>query len=106
MPHYRADAEALLAECARRDVGVMAIKAAARRPWGDEERFATTWYEPYDQVDAVERGVRFALSVDGVDAFCTLATCVLRLALDAAGGFTRWAPTSSKQRWWRRRLSR
>jgi aryl-alcohol dehydrogenase-like predicted oxidoreductase len=86
---YRADAEALLAECARRDVGVMAIKAAARRPWGDEERFATTWYEPYDQVDAVERGVRFALSVDGVDAFCTPGdVAVLRLALDAAGGFT------------------
>jgi aryl-alcohol dehydrogenase-like predicted oxidoreductase len=86
---YRADAEALLAVCARRDVGVMAIKAAARRPWGDEERFATTWYEPYDQVDAVERGVRFALSVDGVDAFCTPGdVAVLRLALDAAGGFT------------------
>ena len=67
----------------------MAIKAAARRPWGDEERFATTWYEPYDQVDAVERGVRFALSVDGVDAFCTPGdVAVLRLALDAAGGFT------------------
>jgi len=41
--------------------------------------------------------VRFALSVDGVDAFCTPGdVAVLRLALDAAGGFTRWAPTSSK----------
>ena len=34
-PDYRRDAEALLAECARRDLGVMAIKAAAARPWGD-----------------------------------------------------------------------
>jgi hypothetical protein len=33
--------------------------------------------------------VRFALSVDGVDAFCTPGdVAVLRLALDAAGGFT------------------
>ena len=31
---YRRDAEDLLEEAARRDVGVMAIKAAAARPWG------------------------------------------------------------------------
>lgn len=30
---YRDDADALLDECRRRDVGVQAIKAAARRPW-------------------------------------------------------------------------
>ena len=46
-PVYRADAEALLEECAARDVGVMAIKAVARRPWGDGEVTATTWYEPH-----------------------------------------------------------
>ncbi len=34
-PVYRADAEALLATCAQRDVGAMAIKAVARRPWGE-----------------------------------------------------------------------
>ncbi|HTZ09272.1 MAG TPA: aldo/keto reductase, partial [Acidimicrobiales bacterium] len=33
-PRYRADAEALLAEAEARDVGVMAIKAVAARPWG------------------------------------------------------------------------
>ena len=32
-PAYRHDAEALLALCDERDVGAMAIKAAARRPW-------------------------------------------------------------------------
>ena len=34
-PEYRVPAEELLALCAERDVGVMAIKAAARRPWAD-----------------------------------------------------------------------
>jgi aryl-alcohol dehydrogenase-like predicted oxidoreductase len=90
---YRADAERLLELCAERDVGVMAIKAAAKRPWGnsgdntgdDSRRFATTWYEPFDAGDEVRRGVSFTLSVPGVHAFCTPGDlAVLRLALDAA----------------------
>ena len=35
-PAYRHDAEALLAEAESRDVGVMAIKAVAARPWGND----------------------------------------------------------------------
>jgi aryl-alcohol dehydrogenase-like predicted oxidoreductase len=85
---YRRQAEALLEEAAARDVGVMAIKAAAARPWGDRPRSAGTWYEPYTKADEVERGVRFALSVEGVHAFCTPGdTGVLRTALQAAENF-------------------
>jgi aryl-alcohol dehydrogenase-like predicted oxidoreductase len=68
---YRRDAERLLEECASRDVGVMAIKALAARPWAGRERTAATWYEPYRDEGGVERGVRFTLSVPGVHAFCT-----------------------------------
>jgi len=86
---YRRDAEALLEEAAARDVGVMAIKAAAARPWGEGARTAGTWYEPYATAGEVGRGVRFALSVPGVHAFCTPGdTDVLALALDAAESFT------------------
>ncbi len=70
-PDYRRDLEALLAECAARDVGVMAIKAVARRPWGGGERHATTWYEPYVDDDDIAASVRFTLSVPGVHGFCT-----------------------------------
>jgi aryl-alcohol dehydrogenase-like predicted oxidoreductase len=88
-PGYRADAEALLEECAARDVGVMAIKAVARRPWSGERRFATTWYEPQADADGVARGVRFALSTPGVHAFCTPGDlAILRLALDAASSLS------------------
>jgi len=84
-PAYRRDAEALLELCAERDVGVMAIKAAARRPWGDGDRFATTWYEPFGDTEGVSRGVSFALSVPGVHAICTPGdVLLLDLALDAA----------------------
>jgi hypothetical protein len=87
-PVYRADAEALLEECAARDAGVMAIKAAARRPWGDHEPTATTWYEPYRDPEAIARGVSFALSTPGVHAFCTPGDLtLLPLALDAADAF-------------------
>jgi aryl-alcohol dehydrogenase-like predicted oxidoreductase len=85
-PDYRRDAEALLDLCADRDVGVMAIKAGAGRPWGDREKWATTWYEPRTDVEA---GVRFTLSVPGVCAFATPGdVAVLAQALDAAEGFT------------------
>lgn len=85
---YRDGAEALLDECARRDVGVHAIKAAARRPWAGDEHWATTWYEPHRDPTAVADGVRFALSTPGVDVICTPGdTSVLPAALDAAEAF-------------------
>jgi hypothetical protein len=82
---YRADAQALLELCAERDVGVMAIKAAAKRPWDDGDRFATTWYEPLTETPDISRGVAFTLSVPGVHGFCTPGDLnVLRASLAAA----------------------
>ena len=71
-PVYRADAEALLAECATRDVGVMVIKAGARRPWGDTQPTATSWYEPW--TDPAAAGPRHPVRPrprPGVHGFCT-----------------------------------
>jgi aryl-alcohol dehydrogenase-like predicted oxidoreductase len=84
-PEYREPAEELVALCAERDLGVMVIKAAARRPWADGRpladavassaatsgRWADSWYEPQDGDDALDRGIHFALSTPGVHAFCT-----------------------------------
>jgi aryl-alcohol dehydrogenase-like predicted oxidoreductase len=70
-PQYRDDAEALLEEARRRDVGVMAIKAGAARPWADRSRTSTTWYEPYTDLHGLRRGIEFALSTPGVAGFCT-----------------------------------
>ena len=87
-PVYRADAEALLAECAARDVGVMVIKAGARRPWGDKEPTATSWYEPWSDPAQLARGIGFALSTPGVHGFCTPGDLgLLPLVLDAAEAF-------------------
>ena len=70
-PVYRADTEKLFAECADRDVGVIAIKAVAWRPWGERQPDAMSWYEPQRTKSEIERGINFALSTPGVDCFCT-----------------------------------
>ncbi len=86
---YRHDAEALLEEAHRRDVGVMAIKAGAARPWGERERHSTTWYEPYTVQTELRRGIEFVLSTPGVHAFCTPGdVAVLTDALDIAGSLS------------------
>jgi aryl-alcohol dehydrogenase-like predicted oxidoreductase len=86
---YRRDAEALLEECQRRDLGVMAIKSVARRPWpAGVEHHATTWYEPYQDDDDLTTSVRFTLSVPGVHAICTAGdTKLLPRILAAADAF-------------------
>src|ERR1019366_1218562 len=87
-PAYRHDAEALVVEAEARDVGVMAIKAVAARPWGQRPHTATTWYDPYTSAQEIERGVRFVLSVPGVHARCPPSDPVLTLAaIEAAGRF-------------------
>jgi aryl-alcohol dehydrogenase-like predicted oxidoreductase len=87
-PAYRHDAEALLELAAERDVGVMAIKAVAARPWDGRPHTTTTWYEPYTDDDAIARGVRFALSVPGVHALCTPSDPALAArVVDAARRF-------------------
>jgi aryl-alcohol dehydrogenase-like predicted oxidoreductase len=84
-PEFREPAEELLALCAQRDLGVMVIKATARRPWADgrpmaeavqgsettADRWADSWYEPVHRDDDLHRGVDFALSTPGVHGFCT-----------------------------------
>ena len=107
---YRADAEELLALCAERDVGVLAIKAVARRPWADgrplsaalegdpatADRWALSWYEPVDTDDAIARGVSFALSTPGVAAFCTPGDLGLLPRVLAAA--QSWTPLSDAER--------
>jgi len=98
-PEYRDPAEELLALCGQRDIGVMAIKAVAHRPWADgrplaaavggPERWASAWYEPARTDDDLDRGVHFALSTTGVHGFCTPGDIgLLPAVLDAAERFT------------------
>ncbi len=93
---YADDLAELLAECARRDTGVMAIKAVARRPWGDTEPTSTTWYEPWNDQEHITTGVRFALDTSGIAAICTAGdVTILPKVLRAAAEY---APMSDAER--------
>src|SRR5512140_3581963 len=80
-PEYRKQAEALIAECHKKDVGTMIIKSVTLGPWGEKEHTATTWYEPFSTADKIQSAVDFALSY-AVTGLCTAGdTRVLPLML-------------------------
>jgi aryl-alcohol dehydrogenase-like predicted oxidoreductase len=88
-PEYRSYAEELVATCRAKDVGTMIIKSITKGPWGDRPHTATTWYEPFDKMDEIQKGVNFALSYD-VTGICTAGdTRVLPLVLEACKEFSR-----------------
>jgi aryl-alcohol dehydrogenase-like predicted oxidoreductase len=95
MPSYRSAAERLLEECSRRDVGVMAIKALARRHWPTEDHAYQTWYEPADVPEEAQRAVDFTLS-QPVTGFCT--PCEPKLLGVALAAAERFQPMATAQR--------
>lgn len=87
-PEYRGHAERLLARCQQRDVGVMAIKSIARRPWGERRQRRHTWYEPWETAERIQPAVDFALSQPGVTGIPLAGdTRLLPALLQAAENF-------------------
>jgi aryl-alcohol dehydrogenase-like predicted oxidoreductase len=89
IPAYRRYTEELVATCKAKDVGTMVIKAITKAPWGERHHTATTWYEPFDQMEEIQKGVNFALSYD-VTGLCTVGdTRILPMVLRACESFRR-----------------
>jgi aryl-alcohol dehydrogenase-like predicted oxidoreductase len=89
---YRRDATALLAECARRDVGVHVIKTVAKDSWGEREKTHATWYEPFTDQDLIDRAVAFVLSKPVTTLTSVGDVTVLPKVLDAAERFRALVP--------------
>jgi aryl-alcohol dehydrogenase-like predicted oxidoreductase len=88
-PEYRKHAEELVATCTAKDVGMMVIKSVTKGPWGEKQHTATTWYEPFDKSDEIQKGVNFVLSYE-VTGLCTAGDIrVLPLVLKACENFSR-----------------
>ena len=95
-PEYRKNTEALLDECAKKDVGTMVIKSITRGPWGDNEHTATTWYEPFSQASEIQTAINFALSYP-VTGICTAGdTRLLPLVLQACEHFQQLSETDKE----------
>jgi predicted aldo/keto reductase-like oxidoreductase len=87
-PQYRKDSEELIALCKEKDIGTMTIKTVTKGPWGEKEKTATTWYEPFDEQDEIQSAVNFALSYQ-VTGLCTAGdTRILPKVLKACENFT------------------
>ncbi|UCB46800.1 MAG: aldo/keto reductase [Spirochaetota bacterium] len=91
---YRKEYEKLMKLTAKKDIGVMVIKAIAKGNWkGIYEGLSmlecpyTTWYEPFDTKPEIERSIHFALS----QKICTVVSAsdvrLLPLIIDAADSF-------------------
>lgn len=96
-PEYRKNTEELIAECKAKDVGTMVIKTITKAPWGERPHTANTWYEPFDQMDEIQRAVNFALSYE-VTGLCTAGdTHILPMVLKACENFTQLNDAERKQ---------
>jgi aryl-alcohol dehydrogenase-like predicted oxidoreductase len=99
-PDYLADAEALLAVCAERNVAVQTIKSMARRRWEDtgssDPEPHRSWYEPIENGDPVGRAMRFVLSRDQLFLNTSSDTRLLRSTLAFADRSFGPAPSTAE----------
>jgi len=86
-PQYAADFEALAALCQERNVAIQTIKSITRRPWGDQQHTAATWYEPLAAQPDIDRAVHWVLGRPGVFLNTAGDIHVLPKVLDAADRF-------------------
>ena len=85
---YRRDSEALLAECAAKDVGIQTIKMIARGGWGTGPRDCHTWYDPHREQADIDRSLWWVLSQPMHTAPSSGEVSLLPKLLDAAERFT------------------
>jgi aryl-alcohol dehydrogenase-like predicted oxidoreductase len=84
---YRAAFEELLTICRERDVAVQVIKTIARGPWATAERTHTTWYQPLEAAEDIDRAVHWALDIPSVHLNTVGDLALLPKVLDAAARF-------------------
>ena len=56
------DYAVLLDQTEKNDVGTIAIKAVAKRPWQGPMHMHSTWYEPFSEQDEIDSSLWFTLS--------------------------------------------
>jgi aryl-alcohol dehydrogenase-like predicted oxidoreductase len=86
---YRRDFEAILAIARERNVAVQIIKSIARGPWAAADRTHSTWYQPLEAQEDVDRAVHWVLGLPGVFLNTVGDLALLPKVLDAAGRFQR-----------------
>lgn len=83
LPYYRADVQALIEECRRRNVAMQTIKSIARGRWPGSREGKHSWYEPVTDPGAVSRAVRYVLSDPRLFLDTTSDAALLPTVLDS-----------------------
>jgi aryl-alcohol dehydrogenase-like predicted oxidoreductase len=97
-PDYARDFEALASLCRERGVAMQTIKGITLGPWGEQERTASTWYEPLrDPVD-IDLAVHWVLGRPGVFLNTVGDVTILPKVLDAASRFQSRPADASMER--------
>ncbi|NIM95903.1 MAG: aldo/keto reductase [Anaerolineales bacterium] len=86
-PNTAAEFDSMMAMCKEREIAVQTIKSVTRRPWGDREKTHTTWYEPFEDQESIDKVVHWVLGNPDVFLVSTGDTHILPKVLDSAFRF-------------------
>ena len=92
---YREAFDEVVAICRERNVAVQTIKALARGPWATADRTHTTWYQPLERQEDIDRAVHWVIGRPGLFLNTAGDLTLLPRVLDAAGRFSR-RPTDAE----------
>ncbi|MFQ5418287.1 MAG: aldo/keto reductase [Myxococcota bacterium] len=82
---YARDFDELIRVCSEHDVAVQTIKGIARRRWAEGvEPTRTTWYEPLEEQDDIDRAMAWALARPGIFVNTASDVALLERSLAAA----------------------
>lgn len=92
---YKADFAALEKVCKDKNVAMQVIKTATRRPYGDAPHTHATWYQPFDDPQALTKAIHYAMARPGVFINTAGDINVMPKMLDAVESFTQ-APSDAE----------
>lgn len=84
---YRKDFEAVVRLCAERNVAVQTIKSIARGPWATTDKTRTTWYQPLEDQEDIDRAVHWVIGRPGIFLNTAGDIHLLPKVLEAASRF-------------------
>jgi aryl-alcohol dehydrogenase-like predicted oxidoreductase len=84
---YREAFEEVTAICRERNVAVQTIKGIARGPWATADRSHSTWYQPLERQEDIDRAVHWVLGRPGIFLNTAGDLGLLPKVLDAASRF-------------------
>jgi aryl-alcohol dehydrogenase-like predicted oxidoreductase len=94
---YRQAFDEVLATCRERNVAVQIIKSIARGPWATADRTHTTWYQPLEAQEDIDRAVHWILGLPGIFINTAGDLALLPRVLDAASCFARRPPDAEME---------